>query len=86
MLHSSFGVILWELLTLKEPWADRGPSSSKEDSDDFPTERTFSERERYALFHVPKGERLLLPTPEQIEPELPELQQVLSISSQESCN
>ncbi len=80
----SFGVVLWELVTLMIPW--------RHDDKDFPNGGTvppgrgapsnggdqhFRDPTLYVINCVPKGDRLDLPAAQDIKPPLPELPRVI---------
>lgn len=74
----SFGVVLWELLTLERPWHDDpaaavngGPKAGKTNPDQH-----FRDPVLYVIASVPQGCRLDLPLAQDIKPPLPELPRV----------
>lgn len=68
----SFGVVLWELVTLERPWRDDpGPSSTN----GCDPQQHFRDPLLFVIASVPQGGRLDLPEAP-VEPPLPELPEV----------
>lgn len=85
----SFGVILWELVTLAWPWHEDGVDASDMDGDVPPgvrgaeggvPEPDRTQQPRVPLFtvmqNVTRGQRLEFPPLEEVNPPLPQLPQV----------
>ncbi|KAK9830537.1 hypothetical protein WJX72_012336 [[Myrmecia] bisecta] len=72
----SFGVVVWELITLGVPWHedddDEGSSSSESGGQ-------FRDPFFFVMQSVPRGSRLVFPAPDAVCPSLPELPQVIAL-------
>lgn len=71
----SFGVVLWELVTLAVPWHDDDKKFLGRAGGNAPNQH-FRDPTLYVINSVPKGDRLDLPAPQDIAPPLPELPRV----------
>ncbi|BDA43849.1 probable serine/threonine-protein kinase STY17 at C-terminar half [Coccomyxa sp. Obi] len=90
----SFGVVLWELVTLNIPWHEddkkpppetaadgaAGPGRAEGTRDPPPEEPTYQDPTMFVVLNVPTGIRLELP--KTIDPPLPELPMVLEVVQQ----
>lgn len=77
----SFGVVVWEMVTLGVPWReDLGAKESAMQGDNAPRSTTEDGPFRDQVFHVmnavPQGSRLVFPDPATVCPALPEAAEV----------
>ena len=71
----SFGVVLWELVTLERPWRDDPEPSANGFASGEQQQQLFRDPLLFVIASVPQGGRLDLPDAP-VEPPLPELPQV----------
>ncbi|KAK9838338.1 hypothetical protein WJX81_005555 [Elliptochloris bilobata] len=72
----SFGVILYELVTLAVPWHEEAASPGAAQG------AAYRDPIFYVMNSVPNGLRLSFPTPDAIQPPLPELPQVVALAQE----
>jgi serine/threonine protein kinase len=75
----SFGVVLWELLTLERPWHDEeAPTAAHAGAKagNNTGDQHFRDPLLYVIASVPQGCRLDLPVAQDLKPPLPELPKV----------